>query len=1058
MKIKQFAFKSAALFTVFVLSAALFADALMSFASAAENNVTLSADYNDATDWVIEPVETNYTYYVGDSAAEEQGTVYTIKSAESGMYLTASFDSQGALTLVTAPREADNAGQRWLLRIPWNAPSSDPNYGSLSYALVNLGYTYEVSGKQVPALIKTDLTVVSLSNNGNGQYMWCINGGLGEKLPSEFTSFTTKLFGASPSNYLCEETQKSSEPYVKQYDAVLTAADNTEWVFEEAGIESYADYQGTVRSNQQLYTIKSKESGAYLTAVYSDDGSVTFETGSRNTSDRGQLWSFFRADGWGGFYNLINFGRMNDAAVDDGTVSVPTQIETDGEGVVLTTPLAHGAGTRSWFFNGEQNTIESLVSSQGSTDGSFTAAFSTQWPVLYFSEIIPETGRTADVLIKSSLSDDFSLSDVDSDDAYLWDVNYQTTENNKDYYTLYHHGTGLYLSIRNGKPVLAERDEFDTTQLWYFKECSEYGNQLAAWDNIYEIQRYGDITAIHTVESGEALEEDGLKFTSTTSFGEQGGRGWTLVKNRGTAELGKNNTCVINSYQWGKGGNYYLYAPVYRPLESVSLDETELKLVPGASYKLSLSLYPEDTTDTVEPVWETNDESVASVDQDGNITAHKLGTAVVTVTAGGKTASCTVTVEDINVEAVQLSRDKLSLTVGASYTLTAEVLPEGVTQEYSVSWKTDDDSVASVDSNGTVTALKAGEAVITCILETDSGIFSDECEIDVPVNGITSVSLSREKMEIILGENYKLDYSIAPDDNDAENIDVVFTSDNSDVAVVDGDGNITAAGIGKAIITVTVNELYTDTCEITVIHRGIESLTINKNSLELISGQSDTLTVEILPENTTVDKAVLWSSSRPAVAMVTGGKVTGIKPGTAQITATVGDKSVTCDVTVVSSDKTEELITWQGTLLDNDGLALRSHQITVGEKTAYTDQNGEFMLSDLPVGAITVEVRDADGELVLTKAILIEKGDNDSVNESVVTVAGDIMRLTIKINGSDAELTEYQTAKDYAGIDIPKTGDRAVLVMSFVFMLSSFLLLVYTLLRSATAGGKSPCD
>lgn len=1056
MKNKQFLLKVTALFVVFALSATLFANTLMSFAAATVKSVTLSSDASAGTEWVLDAIETNYSFNL-NATTQETGTVYTIKSSVSGLYLTAAFDASGTATLTTEERNADNPGQRWMFRVPWNAPPTDPNYNALSYALINLGYTYDVSGVQVPAMLKTNLTTKKLTNDGNGSGMWCIDGGLGVKFPSGMTTYTTKLFGASPEKYLSEEAEAQAEPYTKLNDVELIGTGKlTDWVFEKAGTESYKDYQGTVRADQQLYTIKSKTSGAYLTAVYAEDGSVTIETGSRDTSDKGQLWSLYRHSDWAPFYNLINFGRMQDVTVGNDTVSVPTQIETTSGAVTTRAPHEDGTGSKSWFLNGAQNSIESLITAQGTTDGSFTATLATQWPILYFSEVVTEAGRTAEVLIKSTKASDFTTSVVDNNDAYTWDVVYQSTENNKDYYTVYHRGTGLYLSIRSGKPVLAERDEFDTTQLWYFRDCSTYGNQLAGWNYVYEIRSYDNTKAIHTVESnGVALEETELKFTDTASLGEAGGRGWTLQKSRAATALAKNNVCVINSYQWGKGGNYYLYAPIYRPLQSISLDKTELKLTPGKTDKLTLALNPTDTTDTVQPVWSSDNEASVSVDQDGNVTANKFGTATITVTAGGKTATCTVTVENINVNAVELDRDKLSLTAGSSFTLSAEILPEGVTQQYTVSWSSDNSDVATVDNNGKVTAVKAGAAIITCKVETASGSFTDTCEIDVPVKGITSVSLSKEKLNVIIGETGKLDYSVAPDDNTAQNIQAVFSSDNTDVVTVDNDGNINAIGIGKAIITVTVNELYTDTCEISVVHREVEKLTINKKSLKLVSGQTADLSVEIFPENTTVDKDVLWSSSRPAVAMVTGGKVTAIKPGTAEITAKVGNASVTCKVTVTSVNKTEEYVTWQGTLLDSDGNALANHQITVGDKTAYTDKNGEFTLSDLTVGAITAEVRNADGELLLSKALMIEKGSEDAINGSIVTVSGDVMRLSLKLNGATADITTYETAKDHEGAKSPSTGDSAMLMLSALFMLASFALLLCTLFKAAAMNRKS---
>lgn len=83
-------------------------------------------------------------------------------------------------------------------------------------------------------------------------------------------------------------------------------------------------------------------------------------------------------------------------------------------------------------------------------------------------------------------------------------------------------------------------------------------------------------------------------------------------------------------------------APVV-PVESVSLDKTELKLAKGGDAKLTATVLPADATDK-NVTWTTSNDKVATVAADGTVTAVGEGTAVITATAGGKTADCTVTV------------------------------------------------------------------------------------------------------------------------------------------------------------------------------------------------------------------------------------------------------------------------------------------------------------------------------------------------------------------------------------------------------------------------------
>ena len=96
------------------------------------------------------------------------------------------------------------------------------------------------------------------------------------------------------------------------------------------------------------------------------------------------------------------------------------------------------------------------------------------------------------------------------------------------------------------------------------------------------------------------------------------------------------------------------------------------------------------------------------------------------------------------------------------------------------------------------------------------------------------------------------------------------------------------------------NEIQIDGTE-TIINTetiSLESITLNKDTVTLEAGQTETLTVTYSPDNTTDDKTVIWSSSNENVAEVTGSVITAKAAGTATVTATVGNFSVECKVTV----------------------------------------------------------------------------------------------------------------------------------------------------------------
>jgi uncharacterized protein (TIGR02145 family) len=147
-------------------------------------------------------------------------------------------------------------------------------------------------------------------------------------------------------------------------------------------------------------------------------------------------------------------------------------------------------------------------------------------------------------------------------------------------------------------------------------------------------------------------------------------------------------------------------------VESISV-EPMFSIVVGSSKILTAIVKPDNATNKV-VIW-TSSNANATVDDNGKVTAVKVGEAIITATAGGKIATCTITItEDITqnpVTDITLNKDNLELMLGEFETLTATVLPDSATNK-TVTWSSNSAS-ATVDANGTVTAVSAGSAIIT---------------------------------------------------------------------------------------------------------------------------------------------------------------------------------------------------------------------------------------------------------------------------------------------------------------------------------------------------------
>ena len=195
-----------------------------------------------------------------------------------------------------------------------------------------------------------------------------------------------------------------------------------------------------------------------------------------------------------------------------------------------------------------------------------------------------------------------------------------------------------------------------------------------------------------------------------------------------TASVKANQSFINSPYNgWNDfsnksyGGNFIIKAftdneTTTVDVEKVSLNKSATTLTEGESETLTATITPSNATGDKTVKWSSSNEAVAAVDSNGKVTAKKAGTAVITATSSnGKSASCTVTVKqkEIAITGISLNKSTTSLTEGESETLTATITPSNATGDKTVKWSSSNGVVAAVDSNGKVTAKKAGTAVIT---------------------------------------------------------------------------------------------------------------------------------------------------------------------------------------------------------------------------------------------------------------------------------------------------------------------------------------------------------
>ena len=247
-----------------------------------------------------------------------------------------------------------------------------------------------------------------------------------------------------------------------------------------------------------------------------------------------------------------------------------------------------------------------------------------------------------------------------------------------------------------------------------------------------------------------------------------------------------------NDYYYYDGDGYISYDDTYG---YIRLDQDELYLtIPSESSSTSQYLkvlYVEDQSSRI--TWTSSNASVATVDGNGCVTGWSQGTAIITArSAGGSVGSCIVYVD----EASQLNTSVLSMEIEYNNPQPRSQLYLKSRNGYDdvLQWRSSNPAVVSVDRNGNLTAYQEGTATIYATTYR-SGTLS--CTVTVQ-NNIGAQGALRAKVAVA----------------NPEAVPITWTSSNTDAAVVDANGNVTAVGDGQAVITATSAEGRCASCKV----------------------------------------------------------------------------------------------------------------------------------------------------------------------------------------------------------------------------------------------------
>lgn len=249
----------------------------------------------------------------------------------------------------------------------------------------------------------------------------------------------------------------------------------------------------------------------------------------------------------------------------------------------------------------------------------------------------------------------------------------------------------------------------------------------------------------------------------------------------------------------------------YAAATNIRMNISQATIQSGGQYQLSAIITPSDASKSLR--WTSSNPNVATVNNNGLVTGRSSGTSTITCTTtdgSNLSASCTITVAQL-ITSISM-QGSLEMNTGNTYRLSVSISPASATGK-SLKWNSSNGNVATVSSDGTVTAKSPGTANITCVT-TDGSKKSATCTVTVK-QGVTGITLNKTSATIGIGNSTQLTANVSP--SNATNKSVKWNSSNTGVATVNGNGQVTGVGVGTTTITCRSSDgNATASCTVTV--------------------------------------------------------------------------------------------------------------------------------------------------------------------------------------------------------------------------------------------------
>ena len=515
------------------------------------------------------------------------------------------------------------------------------------------------------------------------------------------------------------------------------------------------------------------------------------------------------------------------------------------------------------------------------------------------------------------------------------------------------------------------------------------------------------------VSSGATLIPVGVGELSYVSSNES----VAIVENGTIIALAEGNALITVSFEgndnYTAAENKTINVTVGLNDASVTVNNETLNLLIDDNFTIVATTSPEGLNVT----FVGDDSGVYTVDDNGVVTALKEGTGFILVKIVGNgvyVENSTVVSVNVSLKDARISADDVTLAINETAKINAVTLPEGLEVEYKVA----NESVATVDINGTITPLKVGTTDVTITIKYDSIHFVNSTTIAVTVNKITtSIDIEDHTIALFVGDNVSSGALLIP----GEAGELTYVSDNESVAFVEN-GIIFAKSKGYATITVSFNgsDIYAPAKNKNItVSVQLEDASVSADDVTLYINETAKINASTVPEGLKLEYEI---DDLSVIAVDENGTITPLSAGSTQVLIKnkfdgIHDvESVTITVTVNKLPSSIELSNETVTLNVGENVTSGATLIPVsaGELSYVSSNESVAIVENGKIIAL------AEGNAVIT--VSFTGNDNYTAAENK-TIAVTVSKITAEIKIDAPAITEGENATVTVTLPVDATGN-----------------------------------